>query len=73
MAVVTTGSELCTIRSNGVISLFEETVEPDCASLNPETAIIFPAVTTSVAMRSPPTNIPTDCTRFALGIPATYI
>ena len=37
IAVVTTGSELWTIRSNGVISLFEEIVEPDCASLNPET------------------------------------
>ena len=53
--------------------MLEDIVEPDCASLSPETAIILPAVTFSVAIRSPPTNIPTDCTRFAFGIPATYI
>ena len=60
MAVVTTGSELCIILSNGVISLSEEIVEPEMASLNPETAIIFPAVTISVLILSLPTNIPTD-------------
>ena len=70
-ATVTTGSDICTIRSNGSESGSSVTVLPAKASLIPVNATILPALTYSTGILSAPTIKFTCCMRFNLGIPTT--
>src|SRR6056297_1973559 len=68
---VMTGSEMCSIDSNGVIST-EETVEPAMASRRPVTDAMLPAGTCSTSSRSDPMKSTTLWMRFLPAVPETY-
>ena len=72
MPLVTTGSNMCFIASNGSISLFVlHIVSPEKVSVSPTMPTMLPAGISSICTRCGPLYTDTCCTRFVICCPTS--